>query len=312
MIRTSGVRRGFSRPGVLRLDGTIGAIRSNDRTGASAAHRFHDVRMNTPGRAPLSVAALLLAVALLPIGCGTSGPPKCSTASNAAPCTRVLFVGNSYTYVNDLPTTFADLAVSGGRNVEAGMVASGGETLAQHAVARETLDKIASASWTFVVLQEQSETPTSSAGRSSMMYPAARTLAARVKAAGAQTMFFMTWAHRDGMAVAGAGTYESMQLAIDDGYISIADELRAAIAPVGFTWFVVRREHPEISMWQDDGSHPTASGTYLAACVFYAAIFRQSPEGLAYFDGLSSQDARVLQAAAASSVLQNPDQWGLR
>jgi hypothetical protein len=160
VIPTSGVRRGFSRPGVLRLDGTIGAIRSNDRTGASAAHRFHDVRMNTPGRAPLSVAALLLAVALLPIGCGTSGPPKCSTASNAAPCTRAPFVGNSYTYVNDLPTTFADLAVSGGRNVEAGMVASGGETLAQHAVACETLDKVASASWTFVVLQEQCFGPT--------------------------------------------------------------------------------------------------------------------------------------------------------
>jgi hypothetical protein len=98
-------------------------------------------------------------------------------------------------------------------------------------------------------------------------------------------------------------------LAIDDGYNGIAEELRAAVAPVGYTWFVVRREHPEISMWQDDGSHPTASGTYLAAGVFYAAIFRQSPEGLAYLDGLSSQDARVLQAAAASSVLQNPDQW---
>jgi hypothetical protein len=267
--------------------------------------------MNTPGRAPLSVAALLLAVALLPIGCGTSWPPKCSTAANAAPCTRVLFVGNSYTYVNDLPTMFAELAVAGGHNVEAGMVANGGETLAQHAVALETLDKIASAPWSFVVLQEQSETPASSAGRTSQMYPAARTLAAKVTAIGAQMMFFMTWAHRDGTTMAGATNYESMQLAIDEAYNGIADELSVPVAPVGYTWFVVRREHPDISMWQDDGSHPTVSGTYLAACVFYAAIFRRSPEGLSYLDGLSSQDARVLQAAAASSVLQNPAQWGL-
>jgi hypothetical protein len=267
--------------------------------------------MNTPGRAPLSVAALLLAVALLPIGCGTSGPPKCSTASNAAPCTRVLFVGNSYTYVNDLPNTFARLAVAGGRNVEAGMVANGGETLAQHAAAAETLDKIASVPWSFVVLQEQSETPATSAGRSSMMYPATRTLAAKVQADGAQPMFFMTWAHRDGTSATGAGNYESMQLAIDEGYNGIAHELRLPVAPVGFTWFTVRRQHPEISMWQDDGSHPTASGTYLAACVFYAAIFRQSPEGLSYLDGLSSTDASVLQAEAAGAVLQNPEQWGL-
>src|ERR1035437_69367 len=100
--------------------------------------------------------------------------------------------------------------------------------------------------------------------------------------------------HRDGISIAGVNTYERMQLAIDDGYAGIADELGAPVAPVGFTWFVTRREHPEISMWQDDGSHATASGTYLAACVFYASIFRQSPEGLAFLDGLPSQDARTL------------------
>jgi hypothetical protein len=263
------------------------------------------------GRTPLRAAAILVAGALLPLGCGASEPPKCSTAADAAPCTRVLFVGNSYTYVNDLPTTFAQLAVAGGHNVEAAMVANGGETLAQHAVAAETLDKIASAPWSFVVLQEQSETPATSAGRSTM-YPAARTLASKVEAAGAEAMFFMTWAHRDGIPAAGIGTYESMQLAIDDGYKGIADELGVPVAPVGFTWFVVRRDHPDLAMWQDDGSHPTATGTYLAACVFYATIFRQSPEGLAFVDGLPGQDAQALQSEAASSVLGNPAQWGLR
>jgi hypothetical protein len=307
-------------------------IHSNHRTGAGGTGRFHDVLMilrrrapldsaplgrapldSAPlGRAPLGIgAALLLAVAMLTAGCGSAAPPTCSTAASAAPCTRVLFVGNSYTYVNDLPTTFARLAVAGGHNVEAAMVANGGETLAQHAAAAETLDKISSAPWSFVVLQEQSETPATSTGRS-MMYPAARTLASKVKAAGAQLMFFMTWAHRDGISIAGVNTYESMQLAIDDAYNGIADELGAPVAPVGFTWFVVRRDHPEIAIWQDDGSHPTASGTYLAACVFYASIFRQSPEGLRYVDGLPSQDANVLQAEAANSVLENPAQWGLR
>ena len=177
--------------------------RSNDRTGAGRARRFDDVRMKSrSGRAPLGdglaplggalhgraplggatsllVAAVLLAAVLLPLGCANSTPPKCSTAAGAGapPCTRVLFVGNSYTYVNDLPTTFAQLAVAGGHKLETGMVANGGETLAQHATAAETLDKIAAAPWSFVVLQEQSETPATPAGRNSM-YSAARTLAA--------------------------------------------------------------------------------------------------------------------------------------
>ena len=87
-----------------------------------------------PFRRPLGqAAALLLAASILPLGCGASTPTKCSAAAGAPPCVRVLFVGNSYTYVNDLPATFADLARAGGQNVETGMIANGGETLAQHA-----------------------------------------------------------------------------------------------------------------------------------------------------------------------------------
>ena len=53
-------------------------------------------------------------------------------------------------------------------------------------------------------------------------------------------------------------------------------------------------------------------GTYLAACVFYAAIFRQSPAGLHYDAGVPKGEAASLQAVAASVVLGNPAAWGLR
>ena len=42
--------------------------------------------------------------------------PGC--APPPTPCTRVFFLGNSYTSVNDLPATFASLAWSGGHRVE--------------------------------------------------------------------------------------------------------------------------------------------------------------------------------------------------
>jgi hypothetical protein len=53
------------------------------------------------------------------------------------------------------------------------------------------------------------------------------------------------------------------------------------------------------------------SGTYLAACVFYATIFRQSPVGLGYDDGLPSGEAHTLQTVAAATVLGDPAYWGL-
>lgn len=83
----------------------------------------------------------------------------CSDMFRPETCMRVLFIGNSYTFVNDLPGTFAELAQSGGHTVQTGMLALGGWTLADHVNAHETLDTLKSAKWGFVVLQEQSEIP---------------------------------------------------------------------------------------------------------------------------------------------------------
>ena len=262
-------------------------------------------------RAAAALRLLACACLLAFAGCG-AGPGQTCVDSASAKCVRVLFLGNSYTYVNDLPGTFAQLAQSGGHPVQVAMVANGAETLAEHAGSTESIGKISSQSWSYVVLQEQSETPASSAGASYYMYPAARELASRAEAAGATPLFFMTPAHRDGLPGSATPDYESMQRAIDDSYLAIARELGDPVAPVGYTWFLVRSRHPEIALWQDDGSHPTVAGTYLAACVFYAAVFRQTPEGLAFEDGLTESQSRTLQAEAAANVLNLAEEWGLR
>jgi hypothetical protein len=77
-------------------------------------------------------------------------------------------------------------------------------------------------------------------------------------------------------------------------------------------WAQVRRDHPEVDLWQADGIHPSVSGTYLAACVLYASIFRQSPTGSTYPAGLSAATAAVLRQSAAALVLADPGEWGLR
>ena len=68
-------------------------------------------------------------------------------------------------------------------------------------------------------------------------------------------------------------------------------------ARVGDAWADVRTNHPEIELYQSDGSHPSVEGTYLAACVFYGALFQKSPVGAAKL-GVSATEAAVLQAAA--------------
>ena len=160
-----------------------------------------------------------LALALTLTGC--SGKHGCDV--NSTSCTRVLFVGNSYTFVNELPGMFAKLAGSAGVDVATTMVAEGGATLADHASAAETTAALASERWNYVVLQEQSEIPSIEQFRQQQMYPAARTLVGMVRGAGAVPIFFLTWAHRDGWPENGLTDYAAMQSAIDDGYLTIAE-----------------------------------------------------------------------------------------
>jgi uncharacterized protein DUF4886 len=248
--------------------------------------------------------------AALGIGFLTLGPkPGCPDAAQSPACTRVLFIGNSYTMVNDLPSMFVNLARSGGHRVEVGTAAEGGWSLADHAGSSVTAATLASANWDIVVLQEQSQIPSVEQLRQAQMYPAARRLIGAIRNQGARPLFFLTWARRDGWPENGMPDYASMQSAIDDGYLAIAADQHAAVAPVGNAWSALLRRDSPATLWQDDGSHPTVAGTYLAACVFYATIFRESPKGLGYHSNLSPDEATTLQIVAGETVLADPAEW---
>jgi hypothetical protein len=102
-----------------------------------------------------------------------------------------------------------------------------------------------------------------------------------------------------------------MQFQIDRGYLQIAHELSTAVAPVGYAWLLAAGQNPGLTLWQEDGSHPTLQGTYLAACVFYAVIFLQSPVGLSYRADLAKDTVLFLQQIAENTVLNNPADWNL-
>jgi hypothetical protein len=267
------------------------------------------VPRNGRHRLVIALAAGTTAAAILALGLARQA--GCGTPTDSTPCTRVLFIGNSYTSVNDLPSVFAQLARSGGHRVEVGRATADGARLADHATSSATAAALSSAKWNFVVLQEQSQIPAIEQFRQAEMYPAARALVAMVRRAGAQPIFFLTWAHRDGWPENDLVDYQSMQSAIDDAFLAIAGEQHAAVAPVGYAWQTLVGEGVSPGLWQNDGTHPTEKGTYLAACVFYATIFRESPTGLTYRGHLSDADARQLQSVATATVLDDPGKWRL-
>ncbi len=94
---------------------------------------------------------------------------------------------------------------------------------------------------------------------------------------------------------------------LNAAYTEIGRELDAQVVPVGLAFAKVTDERPDILLRMADARHPTLAGTYLAACTFFAALFKQSPEGLEYAAELDTKVATYLQRVAWQTVLSYQD-----
>lgn len=220
----------------------------------------------------------------------------------------VLFVGNSYTTSNDLPGVFAAMGSSGGYDVETQTVAGGGAWLRDHVASRDVAVALTGGEWDYVVFQEQSIVPASATERVQAMYPAIRQLVDTAADWETETVLFLTWARRDGFSDVGYNSYEPMQRAITKAYEEIAAEVGARVAPVGEAWAVTPAS---FDLYQADGSHPSTSGTYLAAAVIYASVFGEDPRGLDYDGSVDVDTARSFRSIAGRVALGDSARWGI-
>jgi hypothetical protein len=227
-----------------------------------------------------------------------------------ADTTRVLFIGNSYTYVNDMPVMFKNLSTSLGRTVYTDMSAPGGYSFEQHLTNPETLFKISAGNWNYVVLQEQSQMPVIEYYKYFSTYPSARKLDSIIKSYNSSTMFFMTWGRRYG-GIQCIDTscsplfvnFSHMQDSLSAAYIMISNELNASLCQAGNVWRRSVNTDSSVVLWDSDFSHPSIAGTYLTACAFYSKIFHSSSIGSTYYGGLPPLTALYLQTIASNYVL---------
>lgn len=205
---------------------------------------------------------------------------------------RVLFIGNSYTYGNDLPKMIDELSKAGKqRPLEIGRELRGGYSLQKHWMEGKAAKMLGDKKWDLVVLQDHSLGPIK---ERKQLGEAAAKFDEQIQKQGAKTLFFQTWARQD---------QPDNQAVLTKAYAEVAKDLKASVAPVGAAWELALKENPNRVLHQADKSHPTKEGTYLAACVFYGAIHGKSPEGLSGAPGgLKDEEARKLQALAWKAV----------
>lgn len=211
---------------------------------------------------------------------------------------RVLFIGNSLTYSNSMPKMFAEIYMKTLKDkLEVEVLAEPNFGLEDHWTKGKAVKLLQREKWDFVVMQQG---PSASAeGRESLL-KFAREFQPAIKAAGARGVIYMVW--------------PSVQRAKDmDGvvasYSAAAAEIDSILAPAGCAWVDALNADKKIKLFAEDGFHPTAAGSYLAALSLVKAIagtvadklptsIRLGPEELVE---ISDADLKVFAAAVKSS-----------
>ncbi len=230
---------------------------------------------------------------------------------------EALFLGNSYTQYNSLPQLVADVALSLGDTLVFDSNLPGGYTFEGHSTNATSLSKIAQQAWDFVVLQEQSQRPAfSQAQVAADVYPFADSLCRIIRENDSCTvpLFYMTWGRKNGDASNCASyppicTYVGMQQRLRESYLEMGQMFSAEVAAVGSAWKQTRDSLPLIELYNPDESHPSLHGSYLAACIFYASIFKSPSLGATFPGGITAQDAQDLQEIADRTVLDSLSTW---
>jgi hypothetical protein len=201
-----------------------------------------------------------------------------STTQPARPApqgpTHLLFIGNSLTYVNDLPSMLGVMFAAQRQRVVLGQHTPGATSLGVHAHDPVVEKLIASRKWTFVILQDQSALP---AIDPASTLKAGKTLCDMVYKNGATPVYYLTWGYPSDKP---PGIDVDMQKKLTKAYGAAARASKALLAPVGPAWQAALEKDHTIKLYAPNDYHPSAEGTYLAACVIYAVMTQKSPLGL--------------------------------
>jgi hypothetical protein len=225
---------------------------------------------------------------------GTGGPSSPQLVGDG---TRILFIGNSHTYVNDVPGILQSLADSAeGERIAVASIALPNYALIDHWMDGVAAREIAKGGWGWVVMQ-QGWTP-GGIYRDTLRL-AAKNFGVEISKIGATGAMYQTWP-----PTSRPQDFEPSILS----YELAATDINGVVLPVARAWLETWKRDPNAALYAPDGLHASVTGSYLAAVVMYARILNRSPVGLparlrtraGNVVTIDPALARVLQDAAAT------------
>jgi hypothetical protein len=237
-------------------------------------------------RKPLVVVRSAL-VAFAALGCLSAGSTAPQLIGDGKP---ILFIGNSYTYVNDVPGIVQALADSAGEKIAVQTVAQPDFALVDHIAMGTAQREIARRGWAFVVLQQG---PSSVEVNRDTLRLAVKTFAPGITAAGGKAALFSAWP-TFGRMVDYPRAIESYRLA--------AADVDGVFLPIAGAWLEAWKKDPNLPLYASDGLHASALGSYLAAVVIYSRLLNRPATGLPSVLKLRSGAVLTIDAAVAKKL----------
>lgn len=176
---------------------------------------------------------------------------------------KVLFIGNSHTYFNDMPALFASMCGQLCSDTpEVTMLAFSNRSLAWHTHEYFSVRfALLYGQYDYCVIQQYGH-PFPGIAETE---PYVKQLVALCRAAGTKPALLMTWAKK--------AEPESFK-EIRDAYCMLAVKYDTLLAPVGELFDALNRTHPEIELYWKDGAHASPCGSYLVAAALAACILK--------------------------------------
>ena len=226
--------------------------------------------------------------------------------------TKVLFLGNSFTYTYDIPDLFNDLAVNAGEDVFIDEYVQAGIAVYDDQVTGHVNDpaaqaKISSEQWDFIIIQDNMggwvyDFIASGPGNANV------TLYNQIKSNNSCTrlVYFAAWGPEGGVPQLGYPneTTQSCNNRIFENLTSFNDQAADEIvSPVGKAWNQSLYDLPGVDLFHSDNVHPSLEGSYLAALTLFSTVFKTDPSGLTYNGGVSNGTATTMKSIAWNTVM---------
>ena len=181
---------------------------------------------------------------------------------------RILMLGNSFTFVNNMPATLAELT-----HAEVVHHTRGGARLAEHlnpntTMGAKTQEALQNEKWDYVILQEMSNGPITSKEK---FLTNVGKLCSQIRENGATPLLYATWAYqKDGKQLQDFGMdYAEMFRQMYESYHEAAEQNHCLIADVGEVFYKFSESQ---DLYAEDGCHPNEDGSRLAAKIIAKVI----------------------------------------